>query len=67
MKEAENAIDGAMKTTSQAVDQKMQEANQYVDQKRENLEKTIHDTATHAQESAGNQAANLLGKLNLAK
>lgn len=39
MKEAEHAIDGAVKQTSQVVDQKMNEANQFVSHKREDLEK----------------------------
>jgi len=63
--QAEGAIDGALKQTSQAVDHKLQEANQYVDQKRQSVEKTVQEAAGQAQESAGQQANALLGKLHL--
>lgn len=67
MKQAEHAVDETVKTASHAVDQKIQETNQYVDQKRVDLEKTLADTAQTGHDMAAQQAAGLLGKLNLAK
>uniref|UniRef100_A0A1B0F9L4 Uncharacterized protein n=1 Tax=Glossina morsitans morsitans TaxID=37546 RepID=A0A1B0F9L4_GLOMM len=65
IEDAEGVVDAAVNAIDQAPDQQMQEANQFVDQKRENLERTIHGAASYGQESASQQATNLLGKLHL--